>query len=127
VRHIVVVFRAKTPVKWASFATPGRPERKFAGSLAVQAVLDELFSKEFPANRENNRHFASARAEQAREAPVLTASSGAVASQQSRLEQGIHAAGTAISRAQNSDFWGSNPLLYWRASELVLRVNLRNC
>jgi hypothetical protein len=42
---MVVVLRAKEPVKWALFATHPRPENEFAGSLAVQAVQHEPFSR----------------------------------------------------------------------------------
>jgi hypothetical protein len=40
VRRMVVVLRAKEPLKWASFATHLRPEKKFAGSLADRAGFE---------------------------------------------------------------------------------------
>ena len=48
VRRMVVVFRANVPGNRASFETRPRPERKFAGSLAVGAVHREPFSTVIP-------------------------------------------------------------------------------
>ena len=43
-RRVVVAFRTNVPGNWASFAMLACPERKFAGSLAVDAVPSEPFS-----------------------------------------------------------------------------------
>jgi hypothetical protein len=39
-RRMVVVLRAERPVKWASFVTHTRPERKFAASLAGRQTFE---------------------------------------------------------------------------------------
>jgi len=39
---MVVVLRAEKPMKWASFTTHARPERKFAASLADRAGFEPV-------------------------------------------------------------------------------------